>query len=461
MTGSLEDRSLPAWFDDAKLGIAICWSAATIPAFGHVPEDGVWPPPGRWWEDPEACASMPYAEEYLDAMAFEGSPAWRYHREHYPDLRYDDFPPMWRALHDRFDPEAWAELMEQCGARYVTLYTKLGDGFLLWPSAHRNPRRVDWQARRDIVGEVAAAVRARGIRFGVYYCDFDWTVSDHEPPAMTEAAMAERKPRGKDYEAMTEAHWRELVERYEPSILWSDGGYPEHAATEADDLFRWYYERVPDGVVNDRFHEWRDDGRHIHRDFRTYEFKHDFSNAVQDVKWEATRPIGYSFGYNRQETDRDYVSAADHLRALIDIVARGGNYLLHFGPTATGKPPWLQAERLLAMGWWLRRNGAAIYGTRRWERPTGTTTEGLDVRFTASEDAVHAIVLGTPKLGSPREPHVELDVRLDPGARVTLADQPGDLCWKTTDHGVRIDFPEPPDDQPAVALHLSPRAAVR
>jgi alpha-L-fucosidase len=337
MTGSLEDRSLPAWFDDAKFGIAICWSAATIPAFGHVPEDGVWPPPGRWWEDPEACAWMPYAEEYLDAMAFEGSPAWRYHREHYPDLRYDDFPPMWRALHDRFDPEAWADLMEQCGARYVTLYTKLGDGFLLWPSAHRNPRRVDWQARRDIVGEVAAAVRARGIRFGVYYCDFDWTVSDHEPPAMTEAAMAERKPRGKDYEAMTEAHWRELVERYEPSILWSDGGYPEHAATEADDLFRWYYERVPDGVVNDRFHEWRDDGRHIHRDFRTYEFKHDFANAVQDVKWEATRPIGYSFGYNRQETDRDYVSAADHLRALIDFVARGGNYLLHFGPTATGQ----------------------------------------------------------------------------------------------------------------------------
>jgi hypothetical protein len=69
-------------------------------------------------------------------------------------------------------------------------------------------------------------------------------------------------------------------------------------------------------------------------------------------------------------------------------------------------------------------------------------------------------VLGTPRLGSPREPHVELDVRLDPGAQVTLEDQPGALRWTATDHGVRIDFPEPPDDQPAVALRLSPRTAV-
>jgi alpha-L-fucosidase len=455
----LTNRPLPDWFDDAKLGVAICWSAATIPAFAPVPEDHVWPLPGGF-DDPRAAEAMPYAEEYQDAMAIDGGRAARYHAEHYGDLPYDAFPPMWRELHERWSPEPWADLLEQAGVRYVTLYTKLGDGFLLWPSAHPNPRMRKWQADLDIVGRTAAAMRSRGIRFGVYYCDFDWTYSDVEPPALTEAMLRQAKPRSRDYAVTTEAHWRELIERYHPSILWSDGGYPEHADTHVDDLFRWYFEQVPDGVVNDRFHESRDDGKHVYHDFRTYEFKHDFSDAAQDIKWEATRPIGFSFGYNRQETAADYSTSTQLLHGLIDVVARGGNLLLHLGPTATGEAPWLQAERLLAMGWWLRRHGSAIYGTRRWERPTGTTTEGLDVRFTASDDAVHAIVLGTPRQGGPRDPHVELDVRLDPGAEVALEHEPGPLPWTASDHGVRIQLPELLDEQPAVAFRLSPRSAV-
>ena len=456
----LENRELPSWFDDAKLGVAICWSAATIPAFAPVPKDHVWPLPGGW-ENEESFRVLPYAEEYQDSVAYGGSPTKDYHAQHWSDVEYNDFPPLWRKLHDRWDPEWWAELMERAGVKYVTLYTKLGDGFLLWPSAHPNPVMENWQAERDIVGELAAALRARGIRFGVYYCDFDWTFIEGEPPALGLEVMKEKKPRGRQYEVTTEAHWRELIERYKPSILWSDGGYPEHADTHAEDLFRWYFEQVPDGVVNDRFHQSRDDEQPLYRDFKTYEFKHDFSNAAQDIKWEATRPMGFSFGYNAEEQDGDYASTTQHVHALVDIVARGGNYLPHLGPTATGEPPWLQAERLVAMGWWLRRYGSAIYGTRRWERPAGKTSEGHEVRFTASEDAVHAIVLGTPRAGAPRTPYVELDVTLEPGAEVFVEDQPdAPLPWTATAHGVRIELPEPPDEQPAVAYRLTPKAAV-
>jgi alpha-L-fucosidase len=263
-------------------------------------------------------------------------------------------------------------------------------------------------------------------------------------------------PRGREYAVYSESHWRELVERYRPSELWCDFGYPEDAETPAEDLFRWYLEQVPDGVVNDRFGECRLDGATVHSDFRTFEYKRDFSNAPQDRKWEACRGIGNSFIYNRQETDTVYSSSTELLHQLIDIVARGGNLLLNIGPTGAGEIPWLQALRLLDIGWWLRRYGQALYGTRRWERPAGTTGDGLQVRYTASDDAVHAIVLGAP-----REARVELDVRLYSGAEVTIEQRAAPLSWWPSDHGVRVELPERPDEQPAVALRLAPRAAVR
>src|SRR5215218_9340983 len=100
----LADRPLPAWFDDAKLGVAICWSAAAIPAFAPVPADHVWPLTGGF-DDPASAEAMPYAEEYQDAMAIEGGRSARYHAEQYGDLPYNAFPPMWRELHERWSPE--------------------------------------------------------------------------------------------------------------------------------------------------------------------------------------------------------------------------------------------------------------------------------------------------------------------------------------------------------------------
>jgi alpha-L-fucosidase len=457
MRDDLAARTLPAWFDDAKFGITICWSAATIASYAPLPENGVWPPgQPNWWDDPAIASRLPYAEEYQDSVAFPDSPSARYHRAHFGDLPYTAFPPIWQRLHGRWDPEEWAELAELAGARYVTVYAKLGDGYLLWPSRHPHPRREGWQAERDIVGELNEALTSRGIRLGVYYCGFDWSFSDGQPPAFSPEELAAVFPRSEEFADYSEAHWRELVERYRPAILWADGGYPANARTQPDDLFSWYYEQVPDGVVNDRFDEFTDGDRTSHRDFKTYEYKRDFSNAVQDIKWEANRGLGFSFGYNRQEIDEHYTAPADLIRELVDIVARGGNFAPTIGPTATGQIPWLQAQRLLAIGWWLGRYGGAIYGTRRWDRPAGSTLDGLEVRFTASADAVHAIVLGTPA-----EAWVELDVGLSEAVDVTLEDRTDPLPWTPTDRGVRIELPEPPDEQPAIALRLSPRQAVR
>jgi alpha-L-fucosidase len=92
--------------------------------------------------------------------------------------------------------------------------------------------------------------------------------------------------------------------------------------------------------------------------------------------------MGTSFGYNRFEPESSYMTATEIVHTLVDVVARGGNLLLNVGPAADGSVPWTQAERLLAAGWWLRTNGAAIYGSRPWSRPEGATDDGVPVRVT-------------------------------------------------------------------------------
>jgi alpha-L-fucosidase len=191
----------------------------------------------------------------------------------------------------------------------------------------------------------------------------------------------------------------------------------------------------------------------VFSDYVTVEYAID---GPPDRKWEANRGMGTSFGYNREETDKDYISATELIGLLADIVSRGGNLLINVGPTATGEIPWAQAERLLILGHWLRTNGAAIYKTKPWERSTGISGEGLPVRYTASDDAVHAIVLGTPSTAA-----LEIDVRLDDGAEVTLEGRPGALSWAATGAGTRIELPERPDEQPAICIRLAPNSAVR
>jgi len=135
---------------------------------------------------------------------------------------------------------------------------------------------------------------------------------------------------------------------------------------------------------------------------------------------------------------------------FIDIVAHGGNLLLNVGPTADGVIPWVQAQRLLALGWWLHTNGDAIYGTRPWGHTDGTTGEGHDVRYTTRDGAVFAIVCGTPSSHV-----VELDATPAPGAEVCLLGHDVPLRWDATGTGCRVILPARPADAPALALRLS------
>lgn len=384
-------RPLPAWFDDAKFGIFIHWGPYAVPCFAPVDDDmGELFAAGDW---AAVFRSSPYTEWYLNAWAIEGSPTARHHDATYgPGVTYADFVSEFRDRSRGVDTGAWASLFAAAGARYVVPVTKHHDGYLMWPSDVPNPHRDGWMAERDHVGELADATRAAGMRFGTYYSGgIDWTFTP--PPIHDFASMIANIPSSPEYGEYATAHVHELVRRYRPDVLWNDIAWP--LQLDPNDVFEHYYREMPEGVVNDRFNLIAVRSGTLHADFATPEYS---TRASSEMKWEVCRGIGRSFGYNRNETEATMPSVDELIWMVADIVARGGNLLLNVGPTADGQVPLAQAVRLTALGWWLRVNGAAIYGTRPHPLHSTTSADGRQVRATLSGDGTttYLIVEGGP-----------------------------------------------------------------
>jgi len=454
---SLGHHDVPDWFHDAKLGILVTWGLFSVPA---------WAPPAGNMRDvleregwPGLFARNPYAEWYWNSVRFTHSPTQQYHVETYgQDFAYEDFVPAFTAAVEQWDPEEWAALFAQAGVRYVVFLTKHHDGFLLWPSNYPNPYRRGFNVTRDLPGELAAALRRRGMRMGVYYSGGpDWTFKDtiiRDVPDLYASI-----PQGADYVAYANAHWRELIDRYAPSIMWNDIGYP--AAANLPELFAYYYNRVPDGVINDRFGQVFSAaavadaevgapalGKYF--DFRTPEYS--AYDRTTETKWEATRGIGHSFGYNQNEGPEDYLSVNTLVRMFVDNVSKNGNLLVGVGPMADGRIPALQQERLVGLGAWLQVNGEAIFATRPWVEAEGHTHEGISLRYTHKGDTVFAILLDTPQ-----GQRVTIEgLHVVPETTVHLLGHENALLWTQADQGLVITLPNRIGNDPPHALKIAP-----
>jgi alpha-L-fucosidase len=351
------------------------------------------------------------------------------------------------------------------------------DGYPLWPTSVANPHiPPTYRSRRDLVGDLTGAVRAAGLRMGLYYAGgIDWTFTRR--PIRTMADLMGQQALGAGYAGYALAQWTELIDAYRPSVLWNDVGWP--AESDPHRVMAHYYTTVADGVVNDRWTQVRvpanrlvrglylrfvtlalkalaRSGRSLpqrrpsfHSDFQTHEYA--TPDPAPTSPWELCRGLGRSFGYNAQETSADTLTGTQLVHLLADVVAHGGNLLINVGPDGAGRIPDLQQRPLHDLGAWLDRNGEAIHATRPWSPAATTTTGGQQVRFTHKDRTVYAIVLADDLADG-------LTIRgltLPPGSRVGVLHGTADLAWTQAADDVRITPPPRPPSPHAQVLTIT------
>ena len=451
---SVKAHKNPAWYLNAKLGIFVHWGLYSVPGWaphggdiGEILQQGGW----REW-----FRSNSYAEWYLNSLKFEDGPTRVYHNKTYGrDFDYDDFAAAFNQAAAGWDPNEMASLFSEVGARYVVLTSKHHDGFTLWDTDIPCPRKDSYFTKRDLVGDLTAAVRNHGMRMGLYYSGgLDWAFNEARIEDVDEVwSTIVEEP---EFVAYSVAHWKELIDRYQPALMWNDIGYP--AAADLGELFAYYYNRVPEGVINDRFTQARDQvpqageplapPRGPHYDFVTPEYTS--FDEIQSEKWESCRGIGHSFGYNRNEGDAQLLAVDELIRLFVDIVSKNGNLLLNVGPMADGAIPENQAKRLRSLGRWLTRNGEAMFDTSPWIRAEGKTAQGIELRFTRGDNALYVTLLGTPA-----ESEIGIEGLEAPAtASIQLLGQNQDLAWRQDGADLSLQLPPGLPDAPAHSLKI-------
>lgn len=346
------EPGIPQWFSDAKLGFFIHWGLFSVPAWAVTGHESV--------PVEDAYAYHSYAEWYGNTVRIAGSPTRTRHEQIYGvGTSYEDFADRWDV--GSFDAATLVGHIADAGAQYVIPTAKHHDGFCLWNTSTTTFNAFRRGPHRDLIRELHDATRAVGLRFGTYFSGaLDWHVSNF-PPIQSDRDLFLFRRNDAEFARYTAAQLNELIDKFRPDVLWNDIEWPDggkgHEDYALSSLFGRYLARVPDGAINDRW------GISYHgfstREYCTIPHRLPYP-------WEATRGLGWSFGYNQAETADDSLSGADLVRLLVDVVAKNGNLLINVGPRADGSIPDLQLDAMRALGSWLRTNGEAIYGTRPW-----------------------------------------------------------------------------------------------
>jgi alpha-L-fucosidase len=345
--GSLANSSSEAermsWFQEAKFGMFVHWGPYSYLA-------------GAW-----NGLTIPVGTEA----------EWIMQRFNIPAAQYRVIAHQLNPIH--FDAEAWVQLAKATGMKYLIFTAKHHDGFAMYHSSVSRYNIVDWtQFKRDPVEELSNACRKEGIRFGIYYSHReDWD----DPDGFGNTWDYDRSKKNFDryLERKSKPQLRELLTRYGPiSVVWFDRGMDtiEHA-TQFRDIVRTLQ---PACLINGRIGSY---GQDLIGDYQDMNDNGIPNDGLQEY-WEAPQTLNTTWGYSK--FDQQWKTPGDVMHRLVEIVSKGGNYLLNVGPMADGTIPEESVRTLQTVGTWMRINGASIYGAtagplspQPWGR---TTTKG-------------------------------------------------------------------------------------
>jgi alpha-L-fucosidase len=432
---SLDQRPVPQWYRDAKFGIFIHWGVYSVPG---------WSSKGN------------YAEWYQNGLNTGDGARIRFHRQKFGNLTYYQLADQFKA--ELYNPDEWAKLFEQSGAKYIVLTSKHHDGYSLWPDKTASRTwGFPWNAAergpgRDLLGDLFKAVRKTSVHAGMYYSLYEW----FNPLWKTD--------RKKFVEQHAWPQMKDLINNYQPDVFWTDGDWDAtDELWKSKEFLAWLYNESPvkDKVVT--IDRWGSGVRFNHGAVFTPEYEPDLD--FEDHYFEESRGMGYSYGYNREEDAWDYNSTQSLVLHLTDKVSRGGNFLLDIGPDEHGKIPPIMQERLLQIGEWLQINGEAIYGTSRWKTSSqwtegrmgykpkkgedymlkttvdpqqGYATRDVFYTYNAKNNTLYAIL---PKYPSGRELLLR-NINLPSASKVTLLSTSATLAWKVSGENTVVSLPE-------------------
>ncbi|HOP95685.1 MAG TPA: alpha-L-fucosidase [Dictyoglomaceae bacterium] len=438
---SLKNYKIPEWYKDAKFGIFIHFGVYSVPAFGN--------------------------EWYSRNMYVQGTPEYEHHLKTYGTqkvLGYKDFIPLFKA--EKFDPYSWADLFRKAGAKYVVPVAEHHDGFAMYDCSFTRWCATKIGPKRDIIGELAKAVRENFLTFGVSYhraehwwffnegMKFDSDVRDKEYFDLYGPAQPETMQPTEDFLNDWYLRLTEIVDKYQPQLIYFDW-WIEQPAFEPylKKFFAYYYNRACNWergvVINYKLNA-------VPRECAVFDMERGKLSDIDPVYWQTDTSISrLSWGYIEKDV---YKPAKELIWELIDVVSRNGNLLLNVGPKADGTIPEEAEKTLLEIGNWLLINGEAIYGTRPWriygEGPTRgeagsfsekpTTYTSKDFRFTTKKDVLYVILMEKPEgdeiviksLGK------NFHVFNREIVRIELLEKKAEAKFSREDDGVRIKIPE-------------------
>lgn len=286
---SLDSRPLPDWYDEAKIGIFIHWGVFSVPGFGSE-----W----FWWN-----------WQGLNDTRFTD-----FMKKNYPGQTYAEFAPNFRA--EFFNPDQWVEMFNKSGAKYVVLTSKHHEGYTLWPSQRSwNWNAMDVGPKQDLVGRLANATKKAGLKFGVYHSLYEW----FNPLYLEDKGRNWTRREFVTEKTMPELY--DLVEKYRPEVIWSDGDWEVNETYwGSTDFLAWLYNDSPvkDTIVtNDR---WGQGVTCRHGDFLTCSDRFN-PGKLMVKKWENAMTLDKnSWGYVRPSRLEDYLSIRDLLLTLVQTI---------------------------------------------------------------------------------------------------------------------------------------------